>query len=71
MKIGDDAAPPDEVTGAEALVLDEALKRMHIRDRERVIAGELPTVALHFIPAEMASSSVVRWTDTAVRRFKR
>jgi hypothetical protein len=44
---------------------------MHIRDRERVIAGELPTVALHFIPAEMASSSVVRWTDTAVRRFKR
>jgi len=59
------------VTGAEALALHDALNRMHVRDRERVIAGELSAEALHFIPAEMARNSVVRWTDAAVRRFKR
>jgi len=59
------------VTGAEALALQDALNRMHVRDRERVIAGELTAEALHFIPAEMARNSVVRWTDAAVRRLKR
>jgi|CXWL01.1.fsa_nt_gi hypothetical protein len=71
MKDDDDAAQSDEVTGAEALALEQALRRMHLRDRERLVAGELPAEALLFIPAEMARNSVVRWTDARVRHFKR
>ncbi len=56
---------------AEAAVLLAAVDRSHARDRERVMAGELDARALHFIPAEMARNSTIRWTDAAVRRFKR
>jgi hypothetical protein len=49
------------VTGAEAIALLEALARSHARDRERVKAGELKPSDLHFIPAEMARESAVRW----------
>lgn len=51
--------------------LGEAIKRMHERDRERVAAGEISAQDLHFIPAEMARTSVVIWTEAAVRRFRR
>lgn len=51
--------------------LGEAIKRMHERDRERVAAGEISGQDLHFIPAEMARTSVVIWTEAAVRRFRR
>lgn len=58
-------------TDAEAAAFQEAIARSHERDREQVIAGELEAGALHFIPAEMARNSTVRWTEAAVRRFKR
>ena len=51
--------------------LREAIERMHVRDRERVAAGEISAADLHFIPAEMARTSVVVWTEAAVRRFRR
>ena len=47
------------------------IERMHERDRERVAAGEISAQDLHFIPAEMARTSVVVWTEAAVRRFRR
>lgn len=51
--------------------LREAVERMHVRDRERVIAGEIAAEDLHFIPAETAKKSIVRWTAAAVRWFRR
>ena len=50
--------------------LREAIERMHVRDRERMIAGEIVAEDLHFIPAEMAKRSTVLWTEAALRRFR-
>ena len=54
-----------------AVGLREEIERMHERDRERVAGGEINAQDLHFIPAEMARTSVVVWTEAAVRRFRR
>ena len=54
-----------------AAALREAVERSHVRDRERVIAGEIRAEDLHFIPVEVAKRSTVHWTDAAVRRFRR
>lgn len=66
-------ALPDQDADEEsrAAGLREAIERMHERDRERVAAGEISAQDLHFIPAEMARTSVVVWTEAAVRRFRR
>ncbi len=66
-------AVPNESADVESTAagLREAIERMHERDRERVAAGEISAQDLHFIPAEMARTSVVVWTEAAVRRFRR
>lgn len=61
----------DADVDSRAAELREAIERMHERDRERVAAGEISAQDLHFIPAEMARTSVVVWTEAAVRRFRR
>ena len=61
----------DADVDSTAAELREAIERMHERDRERVAAGEISAQDLHFIPVEMARTSVVVWTEAAVRRFRR
>jgi hypothetical protein len=59
------------VSGDDHSTLAERLERMHERDRERVIAGEIRAEDLHFIPPEMARRSIVRWTEAAFRGLRR
>jgi hypothetical protein len=59
------------LSGDHYRTLAERLERMHERDRERVIAGEIVAEDLHFIPPEMARRSIVRWTEAAFRGLRR
>jgi hypothetical protein len=59
------------LSGDDFRTLADRLERMHVRDRERVIAGEIRAEDLHFIPPEMARRSIVRWTEAALRGLRR
>jgi len=57
----------NDINGADAQTLRDAVERMHVNDRKRVAAGEINAQDLHFLPAAMVRESVVDWS-TFMRR---
>lgn len=66
-----DAQTTETLTGAASDSVREALKRMHERDRARVLAGEIAASSLHMLSAADARATRVLWTEATTVRFKR